>query len=829
MAKESPRWPRRIRRIVQAAAFVAFVVLVVRMPAMAAAARGDWLMRLSPLGGLGATISAWQVIVAFWPALVLLLAAVLLGRFFCGWLCPLGTTLDAGDRLIGALRGGRGSALRRTAAGESPGQAPDFEDLRARRLKYYLLTACLVGAFLGVSFFGLFDPLSIAVRSYVLVVHSFVARGVVALSGAFPLLGGGETAVRGALSARTDPVFQLQLLTLTVLAGLIALGLVRPRLWCRCLCPLGAIYALAGKACVPKRSVNDACTECGRCARVCPMACISRDGRRTLNDECILCLQCQPACPQAAVRFLARAPVEQRREVSLTRRGVLAAAASGLAAYPLLRTRWTWLHAKGDPVIRPPLAGRDVEAFLSKCLRCGQCMRVCPNQVIQPTGLEAGLESLWTPKLAPRPGYCEYNCNLCGQACPSGAIPRFSLPEKHQTAMGLAFVDTTRCIPWRGYERRGEAGFVADRHNCGVCEEVCPAPGKAIHFRRVYIAEGGQEAGVGQGQELRLPYVVPDACVGCGYCEAVCPVIGQAAIRVTGGFRMLPAPPAPAAPALTELALPASSGYLRLVSPKVTYTGAKELYDYIDGGAEAYLTFSFLRVTAAEYTDGRDKLKADLWEFGTSDDAFGAFAKDRRGEPAPVGDEGAVQGGSVWACRGRFMISVLNLGQVPLEQARLLATAALDALGEPPAERPAVCRRLPAGGLDPMSVVFMRDEKPLFNLYLAASFIPDGTFGIAGGAVAAYGAYGPAQEGKRFGLLLIEYGSAEAAAGAAGRLAKVRADWGEERVSAAPYIAFKPGEGNYCVIGARGPSFAAAFFAPSADRGAELLKAALEG
>jgi len=123
----------------------------------------------------------------------------------------------------------------------------------------------------------------------------------------------------------------------------------------------------------------------------------------------------------------------------------------------------------------------------------------------------------------------------------------------------------------------------------------------------------------------------------------------------------------------------------------------------------------------------------------------------------------------------------------------------------------------------------MRDEKPLFNLYLAASFIPDGTFGIAGGAVAAYGAYGPAQEGKRFGLLLIEYGSAEAAAGAAGRLAKVRADWGEERVSAAPYIAFKPGEGNYCVIGARGPSFAAAFFAPSADRGAELLKAALEG
>ncbi len=828
MAKNRQLWPRRVRRGAQALAFVLFLVFIARMPALARSQwRGDWLMRFSPFSGLGASISAWQLIGSFWPAAVLLVAALVLGRFFCGWLCPLGATLDIADGLIARFPGRESRRHRADEVGpeaDEVGQAkddgPEFEHLPGRRFKYYLLVASLLGAFLGISFFGLLDALSIAVRSYVLVIHSYVAHALVAAFGALGWAAG-SAAVRGALLVRTDPAFQLHVLTLVVLLCLLGLGFVRRRFWCRYLCPLGALYALVSKPAVTKRSVSEACIECGRCADACPMGCISPDGRQTLNGECTLCLQCQAVCPVQAVSFFGATPAEQKREVDLTRRGIVASVAAGAAAYPVLRIRPAWEHAKGDPLIRPPLAGRDLEVFLSKCLRCGQCMRACPNQAIQPAGLEAGIESLWTPKLSPRPGYCEYNCNLCGQVCPSGAIPRFTLAEKHETAMGLAFLDRIRCIPWRGNQRRGEDGFVADEHNCGVCEEVCPVPGKAVHFRRVYV----------EGQELRLPYVREEVCVGCGYCEAVCPVQGKAAIRVTGGFREL-APALAAEPGerpLTEQALPTESGSLRIAGEKVTYEGPDELFDYINGGADPYLTFGFIRVSTAEYADGDSEVRADLWEFETSDDAFGAFAKDRQGRPVEVGDEGSMRGSSLWARRGRFMVCVLDRTQTPPEQVRLLATAALEALGEAPAPRPAICHRLPPDGLDAASVVFMRDEMALFDLRLADDFIPDGTFGIADGAVAAYGVYDLAGVGRKpAGLLFVEHASATRAREAVSRLAEVRSGWGEERVSGQPFDVFKAADGSYCVMGSEGRHFAAAFFMPSPEAGAALIAGALQ-
>jgi len=807
-------WPRRLRRLAQAAAFVAFLVFIARLPALASSrGGGSGLMRLSPLSGLGASLSGWSMLAAFWPAALLLAAAVLLGRYFCGWLCPMGALLDAGDRVIGLLK----ARFVAAAATESEGG----DRLRWRRLKYYLLVACMLAALLGVSLFGLFDPLSIATRSFVVAVHASLTRGLIALFGALGW-SGGVSMVRGWLGARTNSAFQLEGLTLLALLVLLGLGLLRRRFWCRYLCPLGALYALAARWAVTKRSVGEQCVSCGRCTESCPMGCISPDGKVTANDECILCMQCQAACPTDAVRFMRRTAPEQRARAGLTRRGMIAAAISGIAAYPVLRNHRSWLHAKGDPLLRPPLAGRAPEAFLSLCLRCGQCMRACPTQVIQPAGLEAGLESLWTPKLVPRPGYCEYNCDVCGRVCPTGAIPRFTLEQKHATAMGLAFLDATRCIPWRGYQRRSEEDFVADRYNCGVCEEVCPVPGKAIHFRRVEVG----------GQELRLPYVQEERCVGCGCCEAVCPVQGAAAIRVTAGFRELPAESAAAVVAgaarATEVAMPEAAGGLRLSGKVSTFTGPEELFDYIDGGAEPYLRLNFIRVTTATYRAGEAEVEAEVWEFQTGDDAFGAFAKDRRGESVEIGDEGAALGGSLWCRTGRFMIAIMDKSGTPPEQTRALAEALVKALGQEPTPRPAICRRLPTDGLDPSSVTFMRDEMALFGLYLADRFIPDGTFGISGGAVGAYGAYDLGKGGKQAGLLLVDHGSAEAAEAAVRRFAKLRAEWGDKQVAAKPFLAFEAGTDNYCVFGSRGPLFAAALFMPSVDAGVALVKKALQ-
>jgi len=168
--------------------------------------------------------------------------------------------------------------------------------------------------------------------------------------------------------------------------------------------------------------------------------------------------------------------------------------------------------------------------FLATCVRCGECMKVCPENAIQPLLFQQGLESVWTPTLVPRIGYCEYqgDCRLCLDACPTRALGALTAEEKKRFVLGKARVDRTTCIPWRSWAIHADDETWSDEYNCGVCEEHCPSRstadgGKAIRYADVPGPEG---------QVFRRVYVVEDVCVGCGHCEHVCPVEGEAAIRV---------------------------------------------------------------------------------------------------------------------------------------------------------------------------------------------------------------------------------------------------------------------------------------------------------
>jgi ferredoxin len=150
-------------------------------------------------------------------------------------------------------------------------------------------------------------------------------------------------------------------------------------------------------------------------------------------------------------------------------------------------------------------------------------MRVCPTNVIQPALIEGGFEGLWTPILINKIGYCEFNCVLCSQVCPTGAIEPISVEKKvgkppfqKPVKMGTAFYDRGRCLPW------------AMNTECIVCEEVCPTSPKAIWFENVEITFRDKSIKV-----LKRPLLDPDLCVGCGICENKCPVHDRPAIRVS--------------------------------------------------------------------------------------------------------------------------------------------------------------------------------------------------------------------------------------------------------------------------------------------------------
>jgi len=143
-------------------------------------------------------------------------------------------------------------------------------------------------------------------------------------------------------------------------------------------------------------------------------------------------------------------------------------------------------------LIRPPGVISE-ETFLAKCIRCDQCVQACATHALHPAVFGTTWDSFWTPAINGQLGYCDVNCNRCGQVCPAGAIPALSLEVKRKQVMGIAVLAPSLCI------------------NCMVCEKACQL--KAID--RIEVQK--------EGKLKPLPVVDPNKCNGCGQCEFKCP------------------------------------------------------------------------------------------------------------------------------------------------------------------------------------------------------------------------------------------------------------------------------------------------------------------
>jgi MauM/NapG family ferredoxin protein len=470
-----------------------------------------FFFQLDPLISLSSLLSGHRLINGFGWALGVLLVTLFLGRVFCSFVCPLGTIHHIAGSMKPALKGDRMiQANQRT-----PGH----------RIKYFLLITLLITAVITPNLVGLIDPISLLFRSLALAILPATGLG---LKEVFDAMAASDIKTLNYLSYAGEvivspvfgygyPAYKTAWFIGLIFLVILFLNRIRPRFWCRILCPLGALLGIFSRFTLLRLEKDEAaCTDCKLCSRSCQGAASPMPSQTWENAECLLCFNCFDACPEGALSFQFRWAPRSNKRPDMGRRAVLGGLVAGISL-PLLTKLDGSTHHVSDPrLIRPPGALPE-KNFLQLCQRCGLCMKACPTNVINPTLGEAGLAGFWTPHLIMTQGYCEYTCTLCGSVCPTGAIEEITAREKIERPIiiGSAYVDRGRCLPWSG------------NGPCIVCQEVCPTSPKAIYLRKEVVPCPGQSPML-----VDLPYVDLKRCNGCGICETKCPVKGRPAIRV---------------------------------------------------------------------------------------------------------------------------------------------------------------------------------------------------------------------------------------------------------------------------------------------------------
>ncbi|MCC6326000.1 MAG: hypothetical protein DCC43_12225 [Candidatus Brocadia sp.] len=805
--QKNNEWPYYGRRVVQFLSFSLFLYLLFFLdPLTEKDLSANIFLRMSPLSAIGAMMASKSFVLKYWPAVAVLLLTIPFGRFFCAWICPLGTTIDITDRLFAGVRK------------KSHGNVYD-----GRRLKYYLLAFLLLSLLFTQQCVGWFDPISIATNIYAITLQPYLVYlidGLFRYLDAIPLIGYPfaflHKGIQSILFAYHAPFFRGHGILLSAGVVIISFGMVYRRYWCRNICPMGAMFALFSDWSFFKRKVSPSCTSCGLCVERCGMGAISSDGHGTKEGECVLCMDCQKVCPENSITFGVRQPAGQRHAVDLSKRAFLVSGIISAVTAPLLKLNYTRGVNKGKAsVIRPPGAVDEGE-FLGRCIRCGECMKVCKTNGLHPVLLEAGVDGLWTPKLIPRLGYCDYGCVLCTRVCPSGAIKRLDLEEKREVALGKARIDHNRCIPWVGYARLPELEKRWQDFNCGVCEEVCPVPTKAIHFNTYVDA---------QQREIRRPFVREDVCIGCGFCEKVCPVLGTAAIVVEG------MQPQRKIGSLKEFVnknisfLPEILGEWRRVFGPNMYEGKEKLYEYVNGGADPYLSYSFVRVVSAEYQKDTDKkILVDIWEFGSSEDAFGVFTKDRAGADINLGNGSALFHNCLYLWNGVYFIRIEpREGDILPEDVTFVGKVLIDAMPYKKVSLPAIVNYLPEQSLVQESPKFFHQKIILDNISISDNFIEENVFHLSEKTDAVLAEYRTQADAEPLKLMLVRYPDSTIARHAFNDVVTLWRSWSAKEFEEGDILIFLDKSVSYTSCLLLDKVLCMTFFALNKDNGVTLL------
>lgn len=145
--------------------------------------------------------------------------------------------------------------------------------------------------------------------------------------------------------------------------------------------------------------------------------------------------------------------------------------------------------------LRPPGSIASLK-FNTLCIRCGNCIKVCPTDILTHHMVAGNILAWMTPEVCFDMGYCLETCNLCSRVCPTGSITLFDSDAKKNLFMGLAGISMEKCLLSLSIE-------------CDKCVESCKYDAIIIEYDNI------------SGKER--PVIDKIKCVGCGACKIICP------------------------------------------------------------------------------------------------------------------------------------------------------------------------------------------------------------------------------------------------------------------------------------------------------------------
>lgn len=431
----------------------------------------------------------------FSTGFILIIAfALLIGRAYCSFICPLGVMQDIFSYISRKIGIKKNYKYRKGYPA----------------LRYSILSIVFVlFMFNFITALSFLDPYSIFGR----IMNNF---GVPVIS----LFNNGVAEVFNKLGIysvyRIDVPFQSAAsitLSSLVFLTIIIMSVFRGRLWCNTMCPVGTLLGLFSKRALYKIIFyTEKCTRCGKCSTVCKSECILIKEQTLDFSRCVDCFNCIDICPEDAIGFdrTKKTPLPLTIEPDKTKREFVSQTALWLIGLFSFKSI-LGLKAENEDegykcrsqmnTVSPPGA-ISTERFNYTCTACHLCVSACPTKVLKPSLLEYGLKGMLQPYMDYKDSFCNYDCTVCSEICPTGAILPIDVLEKHQTQIGKVVFYPRHCI------------VITDGTACGSCAEHCPTQAVTM----VPYNDRG----------LTIPEVKPEICIGCGACEYACPVIGKA-------------------------------------------------------------------------------------------------------------------------------------------------------------------------------------------------------------------------------------------------------------------------------------------------------------